>query len=699
MSRTIASFILSCALVQTVVASEPAGVSKRFPAFPEAEGAGAYTPGGRGGRVLLVTTLDDYNPKTEKPIPGSLRAAVDTKGPRTIVINVAGYIDLKAALVISEPHVTIAGQKAPGDGVCLRYEHLDIKTHDVIIRYLRVRPGDTVKKELDGISCSGQNVILDHCSVSFGIDETLSTNGDAGNVTVQWCYITESLNSSVHHKGSHGYGSLISGVEPITYHHDLYAFHRSRNPRPGIGLLDFRNNVIYGWGDVAGYCGNDPLRLNYVANYLRPGTYSKDKVYAFRPGGLLPRIHIADSVFYGLPDKTKNNALLIKAPDSVPADDVSGKGKPLTGEAAEEAIRSIRVMAAFPTETVKTDTAEIALDRVLKEGGATLPARDAYDTRVADLVRNAGGRIINSQDEVGGWPELKQGTAPADTDGDGMPDAWEKRNGLDPNDASDVTRDCNGDGFTNIEKYLNDLDPKKPFAWIYPPEVSREGGAVLPGPVKVLIASATPNAEINYTLDGSEPTAASKTYDAPFELTQTAMVRAKAFLNGAASHVRNELMEVFTLHDATPPANTAQGLDYAYYENGKWRGFPDWSPLKPLKTGVAETVGIGPSDREFGYGLKFTGYVRVAADGIYTFYSRSNELSRLAVDDVELVVTQSRKRELSGRIALKAGLHKIDASCYFGTEGSQRTFEISFEGPQLPKQVIPAKAYFHVIPK
>src|SRR5262249_45267421 len=152
----------------------------------------------------LVTNLDDFKPGKEKPIPGSLREAVLAKGPRIVVLRVAGIIDLHSPLRIEEPFITIAGQSAPGGGICLRQWSLEIDTHDVVLRYLRVRPGDSMNKEMDAISCNGQNVIIDHCSTSFGIDETLSTNGDSGNLTVQWSMITESLNHSVHHKGDHG---------------------------------------------------------------------------------------------------------------------------------------------------------------------------------------------------------------------------------------------------------------------------------------------------------------------------------------------------------------------------------------------------------------------------------------------------------------------------------------------------------------
>lgn len=185
-----------------------------IPAFPGAEGFGAFARGGRGGDVLLVTTLEDYRPGTDTAIPGSLRAACEAKGARIVVFRVSGIIRLKASLQITEPFLTIAGQSAPGRGVCLvDYACSLSNVHDVVIRYLRCRPGDRAGVELDALSTGGgcKNVILDHCSASWANDEVLSVSG-AGqdNITVQWCFITESMDQSHHQKGAHGYGTLLS---------------------------------------------------------------------------------------------------------------------------------------------------------------------------------------------------------------------------------------------------------------------------------------------------------------------------------------------------------------------------------------------------------------------------------------------------------------------------------------------------------
>jgi len=438
MPGTTRRTLLLCALVAGTVTCHA-----ELPAFPGAEGFGANTPGGRGGQVCIVTTLEDYLPGREDAIPGSLRAAVETKGPRIIVFAVAGLIPLKAGLTISEPYLTLAGQSAPGAGVCLaNYACVVNDTHDVVIRYLRCRPGDVAGKEHDALSVSGSHdVILDHCSASWGTDETLSVSG-AGqdNITVQWCFITESLNKSVHEKGAHGYGTLLRTDGHVTFHHNLYAHHWTRCPRPGTYgeepglLLDFRNNLIYNWGGTAGYSAEDPVRMNYIGNYLRPGPSSKDRKHAFSVGGVKTLIYPADNVVEGVP-----------AADQW---ELFNEAKPVN-----------RAAKPFPVAPVHTDPAGALVDLVLADAGASLPQRDAVDKRIVSEVRAGGGRIIDSQQEVGAWPAYPLAEAPADRDKDGMPDAWEESHALDPDNPTDAAGDADGDGYTNIEEFLNATSP------------------------------------------------------------------------------------------------------------------------------------------------------------------------------------------------------------------------------------------------
>jgi pectate lyase len=411
-------------------------------AFPEAEGFGAQTPGGRGGQVIEVTNLNDSG-------PGSLRAAIDTTGKRIIVFRVSGTIYLNDNLHIKEPFVTIAGQTAPGDGITIANEVLKVEdTHDVIIRYIRSRLGDNnCPSQDDAISIHhSQNIILDHVSASWSIDETLSVTGDESkDITVQWSIISESLNSSCHPKSTaHGYASIIAqkmtNNNGVSFYHNLIAHHTSRNPRlsgrenaqPGP-IIDFRNNVIYNWQDRPGYSVDDEyLNVNYIGNYIKPGpSTQKNHNYAIVNTG--PRLNLyIDSNYHTL--KGYKDWNLIK------------------GNASKS-------NQSFPAPNVVTFNAEENYNKVLADAGCTLPKRDAVDVRIINDVKNGTGRIINSQNDVGGWPSLNSTTPPTDSDHDGMPDTWENEYGFNPNDSSDNSQDADDDGYTNIEEYLNNTIP------------------------------------------------------------------------------------------------------------------------------------------------------------------------------------------------------------------------------------------------
>ncbi|MFI1773675.1 pectate lyase family protein [Thalassobellus citreus] len=421
-------------------------------AFPTAEGFGAYSKGGRGGQVLYVTNLNDNG-------PGSLRWAIEQEGPRTVVFAISGTIELKERLNIKNPYLTIAGQTAPGDGICLKGETVKILTHDIIIRYIRVRLGDGKhgigsKQGKDAIDISiGTNIIVDHCSASWSLDEALSTsskNPTLTNVTVQWCFITEGLNPD-----NHGYGSLIRGTRgaKYSYLHNLYAHNRGRNPRPGNYdsnphdedpkglLLDFRNNVLYNWGGThPGYNADKKsvTRLNYVDNYLIPGKNSKSTGIAYATGSPYNRSYFMGNYY---DNKLPNNPW-----------DVVNFNKNWT----KKNIQNYKQSKPFETGPVKIEDATVAYQRVLDEGGAILPKRDAVDKRIINNVKNSTGEIIKSQDDVGGWPELKTSPIPIDSDNDGMPDRWEMKNKLNPKNAAD--RNIIGkDGYTMLEIYLNSI--------------------------------------------------------------------------------------------------------------------------------------------------------------------------------------------------------------------------------------------------
>lgn len=244
----------------------------RAPAFPGAEGFGKYTIGGRGGRVIEVTNLNDSG-------PGSFRAACAAEEPRTIVFRISGTIPLQSKFKIVNPYLTIAGQTAPGDGICIKNFQVNFETKHMIIRYVRFRPGDEKGKEQDGFGGKGDHLIIDHCSASWGIDETFSINKGA-NSTVQWCMVTESLSHSLHKKGDHGYGGLWGGPGG-SWHHNILAHHSSRNPRASgnkeSGLLDYRNNVIYNWGFQSAY-GGELWQRNWINNYYKNGPATSENV-------------------------------------------------------------------------------------------------------------------------------------------------------------------------------------------------------------------------------------------------------------------------------------------------------------------------------------------------------------------------------------------------------------------------------------
>ena len=421
-------------------------------AFPGAEGFGAKATGGRGGRVIAVTNLNDSG-------PGSLREAIEAEGPRTVIFRVSGTIPLKSSLKLSNGDLTIAGQTAPGGGICLKNYSLDLAgANNVILRYLRVRPGDASGLGLDALGGrSGENIIIDHCSMSWSVDECVSIYSGARNVTVQWCLMSESLYQSVHTKGHHGYGGIWGG-QNASWHHNLLAHHTSRNPRivgrsVGDQLVDVRNNVIYNWGYNSTYGGDGDVRVNLINNVYKPGPATREKVRTrvanpSKGKGDEPKNWwIAGNLAVGSPEVTADNWLGVH-PDKVEVAD-------------------LRAHEPFKVAPVTTHLANEAFELVLLQAGAVLPRRDSLDARIIEEARTGtarfggsydggGNGIIDSPETVGGWPELESLPAPADTDGDGMPDEWEAQKGLNLNDAADGNK-VETDGYTMLEKYLNSI--------------------------------------------------------------------------------------------------------------------------------------------------------------------------------------------------------------------------------------------------
>jgi pectate lyase len=429
-----------------------------------------FATGGRGGKVIAVTTLNDGG-------AGSLRAAIATEGPRIVVFRVAGVIHLQSALDIDHPNITIAGQSAPGDGICLAGDSLNINTRNVILRHLRVRRGRPEGGQgSDNIGGNPQGqIIVDHCSTSWGMDENLSLyrymkplpdgtreKHPTKNVTVQWCISSEALNAR-----NHAFGGTWGG-EDSTFHHNLFACNTGRNPSIGMGgEFDFRNNVIFNWRHRTMDGGDETSLVNVINNYYQHGPATNDNMRStiarieerdqYSPGNrlrsgdwypLTPRRpgkwYVAGNVVQGHADVTANNWLGMRGPEKL-----------------------ARVNSPFEAWPIHQETAIEAYKSVLAKAGATLPRRDAVDRRVIEMVTSGKpslrNGIINDPQEVGGYPDyaFSPNEVLADADGDGVPDAWETTRGLAPHDATDSAADSDRDGYTNVEEFLNGTDPRE----------------------------------------------------------------------------------------------------------------------------------------------------------------------------------------------------------------------------------------------
>jgi hypothetical protein len=451
-----------------------------IPAFPGAQGGGMYSFGGRGGKVLVVTNLNDSG-------PGSFREACEAGGPRIVVFNVAGIIRLKDRIRVRAPYITIAGNTAPGDGVCIAGNTVELETHDVVIRYMRFRRGETGVGDRND-SLGGNpigNIIVDHVSASWGLDENMSMYRhmyqppDGGpelklptvNITYQNCISSEALDT--YH---HAFGSTIGGYNS-TFYRCLWACNTGRNPSVGmIYDFTFANNVIFNWRHRTIDGGDQRSFYTIVNNYFKPGPITPtDNPVAYRI--LKPearrgkpalyefgKAFVAGNVVEGNEKVTKDNWA-----GGVQLGDAEDKG---TNEDPAPVLAKIRAAAPYPHSYLEILPAKEAYEYVLANAGATLPHRDAVDTRVVEMVRTGkvtyaeGKGIVTNISQVGGYPEYK-GNPYKDSDNDGMPDDWEKAHGLNPNNAADATTPAaNGSGYTNIEEFINGRDPrvKKPVA-------------------------------------------------------------------------------------------------------------------------------------------------------------------------------------------------------------------------------------------
>jgi len=453
-------FLLAGSTMSLLQAGAPAGQQdlsgeRTTLAFPGAEGYGRFAQGGRGGDVYHVTNLNDSG-------PGSFREGIDSAGgPRTIVFEVSGTIALKSPVQISNKGLTIAGQTAPGDGITFKDNKLSFnKCSDVIVRYIRVRLGDRRNKggkSPDAVSVDHcDQMMFDHVSFSWGVDGNQDT-GNIKNYTFQWSILSEGLHNSIHHKGAHGMaGSFRRPEGNISIHHSIFASSRDRHPTIGGNvdephwIVDFRNNLIYNWSK-GGTANLADSQINLINNIFRPGPESGSTLpIAMKARSTVGLAHgfMSGNLFDERPELTASNYSAINM-------ERWKKNYPYRGTLEEWKLeKALDVGANAPV----THSAEEARHLVIQKAGASL-VRDEVDKRLMNDIRNRTGKLIDSQDEVGGWPELKSKPAPVDSDRDGMADAWELANGLNPSNPKDRNGDSDKDGFTNLEEYLHSLCP------------------------------------------------------------------------------------------------------------------------------------------------------------------------------------------------------------------------------------------------
>ena len=431
-----------------------------LPAFPGAEGFGSDTVHGRGGRVIAVTNLNDSG-------PGSLRAALQASGPRIVVFRVGGIIELRRDITITKPYLMVAGQTAPGDGIAIKNAGISVAAHDVVLRHLRGRPGDApgedpddrdsfkvVFPKIDG-DRKVYNVVLDHLSASWAIDEVMSVWGERGredlvyDVTIQWSIISEALDDSLHPEGPHGKGLLIGdGTKRISVHHNLFAHNPNRHPLIKSGTsVQLVNNVMYnapGGTELADAKETGaPVFVDLIGNFYKAGPNSlRDPAVMRIKSNIVPssKVYVKGNLSPQRPTDEGDEWLGVRAPGGEPGP--YRAGSPVVGE-----------------PNVQITPAQEAYEAVIRNAGATLPKRDRIDRRVIEDVQNSRGRFIDSPGEVGGYPSYASGQAHEDSDGDGMPDAWEREHGLAPDNVSDGPEDADGDGYTNVEEFLNGTRP------------------------------------------------------------------------------------------------------------------------------------------------------------------------------------------------------------------------------------------------
>ena len=464
----------------------------KIPSFPGAEGGGMFSFGGRGGKVITVTNLNDRG-------PGSFREACETGGARIVVFNVSGIIRLKTPIIVRAPYITIAGQTAPGDGVCIAGESFWVNTHDVVVRHMRFRRGETnVGRRDDAFGGNPVgNIMIDHCSCTWGLDENISfyrhmfsPGADykdlklpTVNVTIQNTISAKALDTY-----NHAFGSTLGG-ENCSFMRNLWASNAGRNPSIGWnGVFNFVNNVTYNWVHRSVDGGDYTALYNMINNYFKPGPLTpKNTPVGHR---ILKPESGRSKLGYYVFGRVHASGNIMEGYDAITKDNWAGGIQVQEQANTDGYTENMKWNEPFPMPHLTIMPAKDAYKYVLKNVGATIPSRDIVDERIIEEVETGKPYYVEGLDpnsfyqfehrrlpndsykqgiitdisQVGGYPEYK-GTPYVDTDGDGMPDAWEKANGLNPNDPSDAVKDCTGDGYTNIEKYINGISTKKKVDW------------------------------------------------------------------------------------------------------------------------------------------------------------------------------------------------------------------------------------------
>ena len=484
----------------------------KIPAFPGAEGGGMYTFGGRGGKVLTVTNLNDDG-------PGSFRWACEQGGARIVVFNVSGNIVLKTPIIVRAPYITIAGQTAPGEGVQISGESFQVDTHDVIVRHMRFRRGNThvwYREDSFGGNPVG-NIMIDHCSCEWGLDENISfyrhmfdlhdgkpkRKVPTVNVTIQNTISAKALDT-----WNHAFGSTIGG-ENSSFMRNLWADNTGRNPSIGWGgVFNFVNNIIYNWVHRTADGGEYSTMSNFINNYYKPGPLTPEGPISYR----IVKSESRSNKLFDYPQYGRIYAAgnIVEGNERVTKDNWDGgiqiADKDLPNGIPDDVKALMHSDEPFAMPHLTIIPSDQTFDKVLSNVGATFPCRDIVDQRIVEEVRTGQAYyvkklpkknpygdmwglsdkskneegffkyrrldndsykhgIITDIEQMGGFPKYKKYTAWKDSDGDGMPDEWEIANGLNPNDPSDANLDCNGDGYTNIEKYINGIDTKKKVDW------------------------------------------------------------------------------------------------------------------------------------------------------------------------------------------------------------------------------------------